>query len=261
MSVHTTDVAEIEGLTALHVVEGYVWCSKHGEVHGDTLNPYGYVEVPGMDFCKPGDHRAMFMDSDDNVQPVGEYSGLAAEKFLRDTAPFICHCQCHQPMGFKLVHGQAPPPGMRPCDECKEAHMGHPTSDEDPSSFVPESGLTPGGSCRTVPSPVRSNPVPLTVRRHTAQSRAIWRTELLNALPVDMLQEDRERIADDLIDRAIALGDELRRKRLIDKLMDAAETTEDMANRNTLTKLLPAEVFREWSDLMADAAEEIRSVM
>lgn len=111
------------------------------------------------------------------------------------------------------------------------------------------------------PMPVRSNPVPLTVRRHTPQSRAIWRAELLDAMPLDMLQEDRERIADDLIDRAIAMGDELRRKRLVDKLMNAAETTEDLADRNTITKLLPDESLREWSDLMADAAEEIRSML
>jgi hypothetical protein len=35
---------------------------------------------------------------------------------------FVCHCQCHLPMGFTLEEGQTPPPGMRPCDDCAEAH-------------------------------------------------------------------------------------------------------------------------------------------
>jgi hypothetical protein len=186
MTSYRTNVAEIEGLTALHVVDGYVWCSKHGEVHSDTLNPRGYTNRPDNDFCKPSDHEALFMDSEHHV-------------------PYV------------------------------------------PSGTVD-------------PEPVRSIPVPLTVRRHTEQSRAIFLGNLMAALPVDMLDEDKERIATILLDTAIAHGDEIRRKRIIDKLMEAAEYLEDRATLPN-KKNWPEGKFQEWSDLMADAAEEIRSFM
>lgn len=211
VTTHLTDVREIESLTALHVVEGYLWCDKHGEVHSDSLNPYGYVNDGKQDYCMPEDHQALFMDSDHNVSPKGEYSGFEAEQFL-DANP------------------------------------------------VP-SGLTPGGSCRVQPHAVRSVPVPLTVRRHTDESRAIWRQNLINALPQDMLVEDRFKIADSLLEVTINMGNELRRKRIIDKLMTAAEKLEDLAERNGRNTLTPVELLREWSDLMMDAADEIRSVM
>jgi len=111
------------------------------------------------------------------------------------------------------------------------------------------------------PKPVRSTPVPLTVRRHTEESRAIFRQNLVNALPVDMLTEDRFKIADVLLATTIAMGDELRRKRIIDKLMVAAEVLEDKAEANRKQCHIDSELAREWSDLMADAAEEIRSVL
>ena len=101
------------------------------------------------------------------------------------------------------------------------------------------------------PEPVRSIPVPLTVRRHTEQSRAILLGNLMAALPVDMLEEDRERIATVLLDTTIAHGDELRRKRLVDKLMVAVDELSATHISGTT----------EWADLMRDAAEEIRSVM
>jgi hypothetical protein len=61
-------VTTIDGGTAsigLQEVEGYVWCDKEGEVHSDTLNPQGYVDEPGMDFCKPENHRKLYMEPDD----------------------------------------------------------------------------------------------------------------------------------------------------------------------------------------------------
>ena len=65
---HITDVTEIESLTALHVVEGWVWCRRNGGlVHSDALNPWGYIEDGEQDYCTPEDHRAMFMDSDNNI--------------------------------------------------------------------------------------------------------------------------------------------------------------------------------------------------
>jgi hypothetical protein len=109
------------------------------------------------------------------------------------------------------------------------------------------------------PEPVRDNPVPLTVRRHTEQSMSIWRANLLNALPADLPDEDRERIVDALLNTTITMSTELRRKRLIDRLMEAAERTEDLGER-PVPKLVPAASFREWSALMLDAAEEIRSI-
>ena len=30
----------VETVVDLTVIEGYVWCHAHGEVHGDTSNPY-----------------------------------------------------------------------------------------------------------------------------------------------------------------------------------------------------------------------------
>jgi hypothetical protein len=44
-------------------VEGYVWCDKIGEVHSDSLNPYGYAEsIPGQDLCTPESHRKLYME-------------------------------------------------------------------------------------------------------------------------------------------------------------------------------------------------------
>ena len=99
--------------------------------------------------------------------------------------------------------------------------------------------------------PVRSIPVPLTVRRHTSESRAILLGNLMAALPTDMLEEDRERIASVLLDVTIAHGDELRRKRLVDKLMHAVDELSNVHISGT----------SEWAALMLDAAEEIRSIM
>jgi len=47
-------------------VEGYVWCDRHGCVHDDSLNPYGYAEsVPGNDLCDSTDHRPMYVVSNE----------------------------------------------------------------------------------------------------------------------------------------------------------------------------------------------------
>lgn len=42
-------------------VIGYVWCDKHGGVHDDSLNPFGYIEDGKQDYCKPEDHRPLFV--------------------------------------------------------------------------------------------------------------------------------------------------------------------------------------------------------
>jgi hypothetical protein len=197
---HITDVAEIESLTALHEVPGYVWCSKHEEIHGDTLNPRSYIEDGKQDYCVPEDHDALFRDAGRHVprrEPKGEYSGVEAEQVL----------------------------------------------DRHRSKVTPE--------------PVRSNPTPMTVRRHTEESREIWKANLLAALPVDMLVEDRSKIADALLETTIKLGNEMRRKRLIDKLLHAAEQMEDWSGHKTV----PVPQMVEWADILMDAAEEIRSVL
>jgi hypothetical protein len=191
---HVTDVAEIEGLTAMHVVEGYVWCSKHGCVHSDTLNPEGYAQIETtvpQDFCTAEDHDAIFADTERHVQPRGA--------------------------------GQPLPPGRR-----------------------------------IIPEPVRQVPVPLSVRRHTPESRDIFWKNLFNALPVDMDEEMRSKITDELIEMAISQGNLLRRKRIIDKLMVAAEEMEDLdqAHRKPWSERL-----ERWGAIMEDAAEEIRSIM
>lgn len=112
------------------------------------------------------------------------------------------------------------------------------------------------------PAPVRATPVPLTVRRHTEQSKQIWFDNLYAALPADMLPEDKERITDALLEVAITHGDTLRRKRIVDKLMNAAEQMDDRGAFFTPTNLDAwRERLREWSELLMDAAEEIRSVM
>jgi hypothetical protein len=110
------------------------------------------------------------------------------------------------------------------------------------------------------PEPVRDNPVPLTVRRHTEQSMSIWRANLLNALPADLPDEDRERIVDALLNTTITMSTELRRKRLIDRLMEAAEALEDLGARPLAQLDGSAPDYQEWSALMLDAAEEIRSI-
>ncbi len=63
----TLPISEIEGLTGLQHVEGYVWCDKEGSIHSDTLNPNGYVEDGEQDYCLPINHRPVFMDNDDSV--------------------------------------------------------------------------------------------------------------------------------------------------------------------------------------------------
>lgn len=110
------------------------------------------------------------------------------------------------------------------------------------------------------PEPVRSNPVPLIVRRHTEESMAIWRANLLNALPADLPDEDAQRIADELLEVAISESTTLRRRRLVGRLMDEAETLEDLGQR-PVPKPVRGELFALWSNLMMDAAEEIRSVL
>ncbi len=51
------------------LVEGYVWCDKYGEVHSDSLNPYGYNEhdplTAAESLCTDNDHRALYMEPDD----------------------------------------------------------------------------------------------------------------------------------------------------------------------------------------------------
>ena len=132
---------EIEGLTAMHVVEGYVWCYKHGDVHGDTLNPYGYIEDGKQDYCTHEEHDAIFMDSDRNV-----------------TVP-------------------------------KEAHMEY-------SGIEAEAGAdATGGSCR-VSRAGSSNPVRDGASTHAGVAANHLVAEPLDALPEDMIDEDRERIAD-----------------------------------------------------------------
>lgn len=42
-------------------VGGYVWCGKHGEVHSDTLNPFGYVEDGKQDYCRPENHSKLYI--------------------------------------------------------------------------------------------------------------------------------------------------------------------------------------------------------
>lgn len=59
MSEPVTRIREIESLTDLQHVEGYVWCDKHGCGHEDSLNPYG-----DSDYCKQTDHRDLYMEKD-----------------------------------------------------------------------------------------------------------------------------------------------------------------------------------------------------
>lgn len=44
---------------------GYVWCDKVGGIHDNTLNPYGYIDDGRQDYCKPDEHRAVYVQSDD----------------------------------------------------------------------------------------------------------------------------------------------------------------------------------------------------
>jgi hypothetical protein len=109
-------------------------------------------------------------------------------------------------------------------------------------------------------APVRSNPVPLNVRRHTAESRQIWFDNLRAALPADLLDEDKDRITNALLETTIQMGNELRRKRLIDKLMQTAEEMEEMSPSAMARRATRANLML-WSELLADAAEEIRSIL
>ena len=43
----------------------YVWCDKHGCIHDNTLNPYGYIEDGKQDYCTPNQHRPVYVQSDD----------------------------------------------------------------------------------------------------------------------------------------------------------------------------------------------------
>lgn len=105
------------------------------------------------------------------------------------------------------------------------------------------------------PMPVRSAPVPLTVRRHTPESKNIWWQNLYNALPADLMDEDREKITTALLEVAISHGDELRRKRLVDKLMAEADHAERYSEGPG------PDTYSVWADVMRDAAEEIRSLL
>ncbi len=62
-----TTAAEVAATHGLHKVlaRNYVWCDKIGEIHGNTLNPYGYIDDGRQDYCKPDEHRAVFVQSDD----------------------------------------------------------------------------------------------------------------------------------------------------------------------------------------------------
>lgn len=48
---------------AVEVIDGYVWCDKHGGIHEDTLDPYAYGE-PESGFedqrCTPEDHIPVY---------------------------------------------------------------------------------------------------------------------------------------------------------------------------------------------------------
>jgi len=44
------------------------------------------------------------------------------EPVVERGAPFVCHCRCHLPLGFRLMPGQLPPPGMRACVYCASKH-------------------------------------------------------------------------------------------------------------------------------------------
>lgn len=58
-------VRNIEGLTDLQHVEGYVWCDKDGSVHTDTLNPFDYTD--SRDWCRLIDHRDLYMEKDETM--------------------------------------------------------------------------------------------------------------------------------------------------------------------------------------------------
>jgi hypothetical protein len=220
-------------------VEGWVWCDKHQEVHGDTLNPRGYIEDGNQDYCLPHHHHGLFTITD---YPSDVY---------------LCNCLCHFPDGWRWKEGDPRPTNMKPCEECREVLHMSPKGEY--SGVEAEQFLEQHAK----PEPVRHSPVPMTVRRHTEESRAIWRQNLIDALPIDMLVEDRYKIADQLLEVTIEQGNLLRRKRLIDKLLVAAEAMEDAAEHAGAKRLaqIPTEGLREWGDLLADAAEEIRSVL
>jgi hypothetical protein len=153
------------------------------------------------------------------------------EIILVSPEDYRCDCDCHSPMGWRWKEGD-PRPNLKPCAKCAEVlHM---SAEE--------------------PHPVRSTPVPLTVRRHTQQSRDIFWQNLYEALPADMLKEDREKLTDELLGMAIEHGNALRRRRLIDKLMHAAEEAASWDPSLNAP-------YSDWSDIMADAAEEIRSLL
>lgn len=43
-------------------VTGYVWCDRHGEIHADTLDPYGYGDVveDRESLCQRQEHVAVY---------------------------------------------------------------------------------------------------------------------------------------------------------------------------------------------------------
>jgi hypothetical protein len=90
---------------------------------------------------------------------------------------------------------------------------------------------------------------------------AIYRANLLDAMPVDMPQEDREYIADELLKVSIEHGNKLRRKRLIDALMAVSDEMEQWDGRDKRSAPAAVARFGEWSALLSDAAMEIRSVL
>jgi hypothetical protein len=195
---HHTDVAEIEGLTALHVIEGYVWCSKHGEVHSDSLNPYGYAEsVPDNDFCTPEDHDAIFADTERHVKA---WRGEPVPSGLRAVAADIAELAAQGP-----------------------THI----------------------------------PVELKVRRQTPDVRRQMKENMMLALAsVAVTDEERERIADELLAVAAKQGTLLRRARLSRTLREMAEEFEEMGPAATTRKATREKLVR-WSDVLMEAAEEI----
>jgi hypothetical protein len=101
---------------------------------------------------------------------------------------------------------------------------------------------------------VRSKVTPMKVRRHTEESRKIWFDNLYEALPNDLLPADKERITEALLETTITMGNEMRRKRLIDKLRAASDEMETWD-----PQMNPP--MADWGDLMDDAAEEIESML
>jgi len=63
-------------------VEGYVWCDHHGMIHDDTLNPFGYADIPGQDLCTPEEHFPVYRRADD----LGPRAARLVDQMLRQCA-------------------------------------------------------------------------------------------------------------------------------------------------------------------------------